>query len=184
MSIPFSLLLRLSLVRYRQQLLRLGSSWALESSTFQLLYNLLVIMRYFYMLQKKSLNLLKSGVQLLYICLFLYNNILTYSSGICYDYSGRSGIFILQFCGFFSKSSIFRRKFHGILPELREMTENYWKFVNFAEKCRNISGEKGKRRVWGKGKSKSNAGKRENAELQIWNGRPDLDGIQSFEYWK
>ena len=73
-----------------------------------------------------------------------------------------------KFCGSFSKSSIFRRKFHGILPELREMTENYWKFVNFAEKCRNISGEKGKRRVWGKWKTKSNSGKRGKAAFQIW----------------
>ena len=72
-----------------------------------------------------------------------------------------------KFCGFFSKSSIFRRKFHGILPELPEMTENCWKSVNCAEKCRIFSGEKGKRRVWGKGKSRSNAGKREMAELQI-----------------
>ena len=32
------------------------------------------------------------------------------------------------------KSNIFRRKFHGILPELREIAENCRSFVNFAEK--------------------------------------------------
>ena len=37
-------------------------------------------------------------------------------------------------CGFLSKSSIFRFKFHGILPELREIAENCRNFVNFAEK--------------------------------------------------
>ena len=35
-------------------------------------------------------------------------------------------------CGFLSKSSIFRFKFHGILPELREIAENCRNIVNFA----------------------------------------------------
>ena len=33
-----------------------------------------------------------------------------------------------NFCGFFNKSNIFRRKFHGILPELWEIGERFFPF--------------------------------------------------------
>ena len=61
----------------------------------------------------------------------------------------------------FSKSSIFRRKFHGILPELPEMTENCSKSVNFAEmKHRAPSPQKCRKFFRGKGKTEG-MGKRE-----------------------
>ena len=73
-------------------------------------------------------------------------------------------IFSLKFsnfwkiCELFRKSSIFRRKINGILPELREIGEGNFSFS---------SGKRENGGLWGKGKMKSNARKREMAELQI-----------------
>ena len=59
------------------------------------------------------------------------------------------------FCGFFNKSSIFRRKFHGILPELWEIGEGTFPFSS-GKRENGGCGEKGKRnRMPGKGKWQS-----------------------------